>query len=235
VLDFSPVQTCVALTEIAFEVWRFNLQEVIEKLNLATHPYRNRALPYVLAALVFSLTFLFGTAWMSQWQSAKSEEAIIKTRIEDMETSLAALNLTSEKVQQSLSPEQRSLLVAAHKLVSLKSFAWSRLLSDLESLLPGSVSASRLSVQNVYKTSDGRIQAELEFSVLSRNYQTVINMIDAMNSSGIFQAELRGQDLQKGDYFTFSEYSIRLLYTPRYGYAESDGTTIASANNSPTQ
>jgi Tfp pilus assembly protein PilN len=208
---------------------------VIEKLNLATHPYRNRALPYVVAVVVFSLALLLGSVWFAKWQSAKSDEEIVKAHIEEMETKLAALNASSQKVQQSLTPEQRSLLVAAHKLVALKSFAWSRLLADLESLLPGTVSASRLSVQNVYKTSDGRIQAELEFSVLSRNYQTVINMIDAMNSSGIFQAELRGQDLQKGDHFTFSEYSMRLLYTPRYGQAASDETTIASASNSPVQ
>jgi Tfp pilus assembly protein PilN len=208
---------------------------VIERLNLATHPYRNRALPYVIAAVVFSLAFFLGSFWLDKWQSAKSDEAVAKTQIEEMETKLAALNSSSEKVQQGLTSEQRSLLVAAHKLVALKSFAWSRLLADLESLLPGTVSASRLSVQNVYKTSDGRIQAELEFSVLSRNYQSVINMIDAMNSSGIFQAELRGQDLQKGDHFTFSEYSMRLIYTPRYGQAVSNETTIASASNSPVQ
>ena len=77
-----------------------------------------------------------------------------------------------------------------------KSFGWSRLFADLESLLPGGVSVSRISVEDIYKDGD-QTKADLEFNVLSRNYQSVMTMIDNMNSSGIFQAELRGQDLQK--------------------------------------
>jgi hypothetical protein len=40
-----------------------------------------------------------------------------------------------------------------------------------------------------------------------------------MNNSGNFQAELRGQDLQKTERSTFTEYTLRLVYTPRSGYS----------------
>ena len=79
-----------------------------------------------------------------------------------METQRADLKGKEEQVQQSLTPEQRTLLIAAHKLVAQKSFGWSRLFADLEGVLPGGVSVSRIDVENIYKTGD-RNQAELEF------------------------------------------------------------------------
>ncbi len=131
-----------------------------------------------------------------------------------------------EKVQQNLSPEQRELLVASHKLVANKTFGWSRLFADLEAVLPGSVSASRIAVENIYRDGD-RVKADLEFGVLSRDYQSVVEMIDAMNNSGRFQAELRGQDLQQNERVTYTEYTLRLIYTPAYGNSAASANELA--------
>lgn len=147
-----------------------------------------------------------------------AENEIAKENIRDMNADLQTLKGKGELVQQQLSPEQQSLLIAAHKLVASKSFGWSRLFADLESLLPGGVSVSRIGVQNIYQEAD-KTKAELEFSVLSRDYQGVIQMIENMNNSGLFQAELRGQDLQKTDTITYTEYTLRLIYLPRNSYA----------------
>ncbi len=132
-----------------------------------------------------------------------------------MEAEVQRLKGEGEKVQQQLTPQQRELLVASHKLVANKSFGWSRLFADLESVLPGSVSASRISVENVYKDGD-QVKAELEFGVLSRDYSAVMSMIDSMNNSGLFQAELRGQSLQKTERITYTEYTLHLIYTQAY-------------------
>jgi Tfp pilus assembly protein PilN len=117
-------------------------------------------------------------------------------------------------------------LNASHKLVANKTFGWSRLFADLESVLPGSVSASRIAVENIYQDGD-RIKAELELGAISRDYQSVMVMIENMNNSGLFQAELRGQDLQKNERITYTEYTFRLIYTPGYGYSTSPSTDIA--------
>ena len=148
--------------------------------------------------------------------TAKNENA--KSEIEQMNAEVKALKGKGEQVQQQLTPEQSALLVAAHKLVANKSFGWSRLFADLEAILPGGVSVSRVNVQNVFKDGD-KTKAELEFAVLSRDYPSVMAMIENMNSSGIFAAELRGQDLQKNERFTYSEYTLHLIYTPRAGYS----------------
>lgn len=143
-----------------------------------------------------------------------------------MEAEIARLNGEGEKVQQQLMPEQRALLIAAHKLVANKNFGWSRLFADLESVLPGSVSASRISVENVYRDAD-RVKAELEFGVLSRDYPSVMAMMENMNNSGLFQAELRSQDLQKNERVTYTEYTLRLIYTPASGFSTSTPTDVA--------
>lgn len=187
---------------------------MINKLNLASNPFRNRTLPYVLALLFLAFAVAGAIFSFSTLNNVKTENDIVKNDIAIMEKKVAELKEKGAKVQQSLTPEQQSLLIASHKLVASKSFGWSRLFADLEAVLPGSVSASRISVQNIFKDGD-RIKAELDFSVLSRDYQSVMNLIGNMNNSGIFQAELRGQDLQKTERITYTEYTLHIIYSTR--------------------
>ncbi len=191
---------------------------MITKLNLASQPFRNRTLPYLVSLLFLAFAVAGAVLSFAGWRDAASRNEIAKAEIEQMNTELQALKGKGALVQQSLTPEQQNLLIAAHRLVANKTFGWSRLFADLESLLPGAVSVSRVGVQNVYQDGD-KTKADLEFAVLSRDYKSVITMIENMNSSGIFQAELRGQDLQKTESITYTEYTLRLLYTPRYGYS----------------
>ena len=156
----------------------------------------------------------------------RGKNDLLVKAVEERQAEIQKLKGEGEKVQQLLSPEQKALLTASHKLVANKTFGWSRLFADLESVLPGSVSASRISVENIYQDGD-RIKAELELGVISRDYPAVMAMIEKMNNSGLFLAELRGQDLQKNERITFTEYTFRLIYTPGYGYSTSPETDIA--------
>ena len=193
---------------------------MITKLNLATHPFRNRTTPYLLSLVLIALGAFGALVGLSQWYQTNKEIEIARKQVDEMEDEIGRLKGEGEKVQQQLSPEQRQVLIAAHKLVANKTFGWSRLFADLESVLPGSVSTSRISVQNIYRDGD-RVKAELELGVLSRDYQSVMGMIGSMNNSGLFQAELRGQDRQENERVTYTEYTLRLVYTPAYGYTAS--------------
>ncbi len=155
-------------------------------------------------------------------------------QIKEMEAEVDRLKGEGEKVQQQLTPQQRELLVASNKLVANKSFGWSRLFADLESVMPGSVSASRIAVENVYKDGD-QVKAELDFAVLSRDYAAVMSMIDTMNNSGKFQAELRGQDRQKTERITYTEFTLHLIYTQAYGYATAPASDIAQNSTGGVQ
>ncbi len=187
---------------------------MIQKLNLSSIPFRNRILPWLLSLSLFALSAIGFAYFYNDYRNTKALDEVVKSGTTTMEEDLKRLKEDGEKVQQSLTLEQKQTLVAAHKLVARKDFSWSRLFSDVESLLPSGVSVSRINVQDVYKDSFGT-KADLEFSVLSRDSQSVINMIDNMNASGTFQAELRGQDLQKGETITYTEFNLRLIYSPR--------------------
>ena len=199
---------------------------MITKLNLATHPFRNRVLPYVAAGLLLIVSLIGGVYCLAKLNENKKQNDLLAATVADRQAEIARLKGEGEKVQQLLTPEQKTLLTASHKLVANKTFGWSRLFADLESVLPGSVSASRIAVDNIYQDGD-RIKAELELGVISRDYPAVMAMIANMDNSGLFRAELRGQDLQKNERITYTEYTFRLIYTPGYGYATSPATDIA--------
>jgi Tfp pilus assembly protein PilN len=191
---------------------------VINKLNLSSRPFRNRTLPYLIALLFLAVAISGATLSFAKLRDTTAKNEIAKSEIEQMNAEVKALKGKGELVQQQLTPEQTALLVGAHKLVANKTFGWSRLFADLESVLPGGVSVSRINVENVFKDGE-KTKAQLEFAVLSRDYPGVMAMIENMNGSGIFSAELRGQDLQKNERFTYTEYTLNLIYTPRSAYS----------------
>ena len=199
---------------------------MITKLNLASRPFRNRTLPYLIALLLLMLSAI-GAIWcFSALNDTRENNDLVKKETEEIDKELKDLNTRGERVQQELTPDQSASLIGAHKLVASKSFGWSRLFSDLEQVLPGSVSASRISVENIFKDGD-RIKAELDFAVLSHDYQSVAVMIDNMNNSGVFKADLRGQDLQKTDRSVYTEYTLHLIYTPYYSLPTTNSSDLA--------
>lgn len=201
---------------------------VIAKLNLATHPFRNRVLPYLMAGLLLFVSVVLGIYSLSILNDNTKRNELLAAENAERAAEIERLKGEGAKVQQLLTPDQKALLTASHKLVANKAFGWSRLFADLESVLPGSVSASRIAVENIYQDGD-RVKAELEFGVLSRDYASVMGMIERMNNSGLFKAELRGQDLQQNERITYTEYTFRLIYTPAAGYATTP--TVETAQN----
>lgn len=199
---------------------------MITKLNLATRPFRNRVLPYLITAFLLLVSAVIGVYCLATLKENKDRNDLLVTAIQERQAEIARLKGEGEKVQQLLTPDQKALLTASHKLVANKAFGWSRLFADLEGVLPGSVSASRITVANIYQDGD-RIKAELEFAVLSRDYPAVMSMIENMNNSGLFKAELRGQDLQKNERMTYTEYTFKLIYTPAYGYSSRPSSDVA--------
>lgn len=208
---------------------------MITKLNLASRPFRNRTTPYLISLLLLGLAVSGGLLCFSQMSTVETQNELAESQIKQMDEQITTLKGRAGAVQQQLTPEQQNLLIASHKLVANKTFGWSRLFADLEAVLPGSVSASRIAVENIYKDGD-RVKAELDFGVISRDYPAVMAMIANMNGSGLFQAELRGQDRQQNERVTFTEYTLHLVYTPAYGYAPAPANEIArSGQGGPQQ
>jgi Tfp pilus assembly protein PilN len=179
-----------------------------------------------MASLLLLVSVIVGVYCLASLNNNRKQNDLLATAISERQADIARLKGEGEKVQQLLTPEQKALLSASHKLVANKTFGWSRLFADLESVLPGNVSASRIRVENVYRDGD-RVKAQLEFGVISRDFAAVSTMIDNMHNSGLFQPELRGQDLQKNERITYTEYTFQMIYTPGYGYSTSPQADIA--------
>ena len=88
--------------------------------------------------------------------------------------------------------------------------------ADLENALPQDVRVTRIAVKEV-GTQDDRPVANLDLVVASKNAAVVTQMIQDMESEGVFHAELVSQNLQRGKEVGGAEYEINVRYVPRAG------------------
>lgn len=186
------------------------------KLNLATKPFSNRSLPWVVTALVVVVSVVSLIFIVRATNQARTEAEAVQTDVNDLSQKELALRKQAEAVKNSLTPEQLQTLEAAHTLVDRKHFSWSRLFADLESALPGSVRVKRIGVRGVATRNDQTL-AELELTVAAKTPAAVTDLVADMDRIGIFQAELRSQNLQRGRGESGAEYELYVVYRPRAG------------------
>lgn len=186
-------------------------------LNLASRPFNNRILPWILTVAILFVS-LVGLLFVVQLtSSARTDAARIEAEVNRLKQNEQQLLGKAEEVKESLTPQQQQALQAAHQLVDRKSFSWSRLLADLESSLPDSVRVSRIAVRGVTKEGNQTI-ADLDLAVFSKTSETVLDMISAMDREGVFHANLKSQNLQKGRGEGGTEYELQVVYRPRASF-----------------
>lgn len=195
-------------------------------LNLASQPFRNRALPWTIASVITVASLLVLVLLVSKSSQTKVRAAEVEREVDVQRQQISALEHRAEEIKQALTPEQLQTLQAAQALVDRKRFSWARLFADLEAALPGSIRVKRISVRDVAVRSD-RTVADLELVVVSKNPADVTAMILAMDRAGVFRSELIEQNLQKERNETGTESTLRVIYQPRANVP----TTATSNNN----
>jgi len=186
------------------------------KLNLASNPFRNRVLPWTVTAVitVVSVVALILIARSSVVTNAQAQTT--QRDVAELQKQADALNKRAEEIKTAMTPEQRRTLKSAHTLVDRKRFSWSRLFADLEGALPGTVRVARIVVKEV-SAQDNRTVANLDLTVVSKNPATITQMIQDMERQGVFHAELKSQNLQRGKSDSGAEYEMNVYYEPRAG------------------
>lgn len=197
------------------------------KLNLASKPFNNRALPWTVTTVVIFVSFVSLIFIVRGTRQAEAQTYSIQNDINSLGQQAQTLRQQAEAVKNSLTPEQRQTLDAAHALVDRKHFSWSRLFADLELALPGSVRVKRIAVRGI-STRGEQTLAELELTVVAKSPATITAMIAEMDRAGIFNAELRSQNLQRGRGESGAEYELLVVYRPRAG-SPAETTPLASA------
>lgn len=203
------------------------------KLNFASKPFRNRALPWVITAIVTGASLLALVFIITESRQANAQANEVVKSLDTYRKQEKILLDKKAEINRALAPEQRQLLDAAHALVDRKQFSWSRLFADLEAVLPANVRVVRINVRDVYLRSNPP-SAELELTVVSRAAPDVTNMIAEMDRGGVFNATPMAQNLQKGSNASGMEWVLRVIYTPRAGApanSEQQPASIAAASN----
>jgi hypothetical protein len=187
---------------------------VISRLNLASDPFRNRALPWTIAAAVSVVSLVALVYILSQYRQASAESAAADRQVAAMRDQRKKLERQAEEVRQTIPPEQQQTLVAAHALVSRKGFSWSQLFSDLEDSLPQTVRVSRINVREVGQVGD-QTRADLDLTVVGRAPSDVTGMISEMSRVGTFSAVPVSENQRSGRGETGYEWVLRISYVQR--------------------
>jgi len=188
------------------------------KLNLASKPFSNRSLPWVVTTIVVLVSMVCLVFIVRATGRANAQVAAVQKDINNLKQQEINLRKQADAIKNSFTTEQLQTLAAAHTLVDRKHFSWSRLFADLESALPGTVRVKRIAVRGVTTRDDGTL-ADLELTVVAKTPATVTEMIADMDRGGIFHAELRSQTLSRGRGETGAEYELAVIYRPRAGAA----------------
>lgn len=197
-------------------------------LNLASKPFSNRILPWALTAGLLFVSLIGLVLVIRLTTTTRGEADRVQAEINQLKQQEQALLTVTNQVKNSLTAEQQQALPSAHQLVDRKGFSWSRLLADLESSLPDKVKVSRIAVREVNKQGDQTI-AQLDLAVFAKDAATISDMISSMHQEGIFEAELRNQNLQKGRGEAGTEYELFVIYRSRSGYSSESVAKVEAA------
>jgi Tfp pilus assembly protein PilN len=187
---------------------------VIARLNLASDPFRNRTLPWTVAVAVAAVSLLALVLILAPYRKARADADAMEREVQVMRSQSAALELQAVEIKQTIPPEQRKTLEAAHALVSRKGFSWSQLFSDLEESLPSGVRVQRINVREVAEVGD-QTRADLELTVMGRTPNEVTGMITEMNSGGTFDAVPLTENQKSGRGESGYEWTLRVSYVQR--------------------
>lgn len=200
------------------------------KLNLASKPFSNRSLPWVVSALIITVSLISMVFIVRATRRTTAQANLVQNDINVLSRQEHELRERAQAIKNSLTNEQLQTLTAAQILVDRKHFSWSRLFADLESALPGDVRVKRIAVREI-ATVRNQTLADLELTVIAKTPVTVTDMIADMAKTGIFDAQLRSQTLQRGRGESGAEYELAVRYQPRAGVPTEPVAAVQQTTN----
>jgi hypothetical protein len=189
-------------------------EPVISRLNLASEPFRNRALPWTVAVAVSAVSLVALVLVLARYNEVRAQADVTDRQVQAMRGQKGELERQAESVRQGIPAEQRPPLEAARALVSRKGFSWSQLFSDLEGFMPGDVRVSRINVREVTQVGD-QTRTDLDLTVVGRAPTDVTGMLDQMNRSGTFSAQPVTENQKSGRGESGYEWLLRVSYVQR--------------------
>ncbi len=209
---------------------------MIARLNLASDPFRNRTLPWTVAAAVSALSLLGLLYVLSEYRRVSAESALADRQVRELRSQRAELDRQAAEVKQTIPPEQQETVKAAHALVDRKGFSWSQLFSDLEEALPSTVRVSRINVREVDRAGD-LTRAGIDLTVVGKTPMDVTTMMAEMNQAGTFSAVALTENQKSGRGESGFEWTLRVSYSQRRRAPRQapEGASPREAGSAPRQ
>jgi len=165
------------------------------RLNLASHPLRNRRLYYLVLSfmviLLFALSYLTGSLYFD----ARAKTREMRTSISDIEKKARVAQSQEvefkEKVEEITKSHKRRIDLV-NGIILRKSFSWLELLGNLEASLPDSSYIISLAPRLL---EDSRM--EVKFRVISRNLDYLLKLINNLNNLKFNNIRIENEEINE--------------------------------------
>jgi Tfp pilus assembly protein PilN len=190
------------------------------RINLSSRPFTNRRL-FWLGILCMSALSIVSGFWMSRARAnALLRISILEAQMSSRKAEVDRLKKEDEEKQQQeakifLSEQDSYHLAAARQLIMRRSFAWDKLVGDLERFVPKNARLVAIKISGITKDDSG-VTASLELSALGKSPAEMTEMMTQFGKSeGLFEVG----DAQQGEVTDTGEtpFSLGLQYHPRRG------------------
>ncbi len=201
-------------------------------VNLASNPFRNRRLFWLVILLLFVIPAYFLMKTVETTQALSNSVSNQKMIVKGLESQVKVVKPPTTNV--TISTEQNKQLVAANELIARRSFSWAQLLSDTERSLPAGVRVLRVAVNQILPNEreeafDGTLNAAtLTLTVIGKTGQDVTNMINRLHETNRFKVIPMSKKTVDGT--DEIEFELKVEYFPPATAANATvGNQIASA------
>lgn len=181
-------------------------------INLASEPFRNRRLFWLLLAVLLSASSWVLLNTKITQDGLQRDVSLLEPKVKKLEAQAKggeAVDFTGS----TLSIGQNQALIVAQDLIARKGFSWSQLLNDLERFIPASVRVTRIAVDQVGRAKDATGKSiQLSFDVVGKGATEVTGMIKSLNESGRFSVFPKTQKKVEGTEEV--EFQLDVVYQP---------------------
>ena len=197
-------------------------------VNLATEPFRNRRLLWIVITVMFLVPALFGQQAIRRKVLEEAEIQARQSVVRDLESRLGKTEKPST-TGAAITSEQNREIYAASELLARKSFSWTQLLNEIERGLPPGVRVLRVAVTTIVpEEKNGSIggpesAATLNLEVIGKTNADIVSLINRLHESGRFKVFPLTQKPVEGT--GELEFSFKVEYFPKPAVTSSSNTT----------
>jgi len=190
------------------------------RINLSSRPFRNRRLFWLGIVTVVGLCVV-STLWISRARaSALTRIGILEAQMASRRAEVDRVKREEEERQKQeakifLTDQDSYQLAAARQLITRKSFAWDRMVGDLERFVPKNARVVTIKVNGIARGENG-VTASLELSALGKTPGELTEMMAELEKSGgLFEVG----DTNQGETTDTGEipFTLQLQYHSRTG------------------